>query len=188
MRPTIWFRAILSASRRAVAVAAQTNSSPSADGVHGSERLRTGPYSSRSRDHAAAHPRFAPANDAARRHSPFRTQSAPQAGDRTGGCGDRTGGRDRTRRLENGQPASGQGPNQGPNQEPGNEGGAGTGQPIVVDVIVPGNKKAALSKVYSHPRTRKGREVRSAVGSGRCAKAHAIRIVPRRADLHRQRG
>ncbi len=35
---------------------------------------------------------------------------------------------------------------------------AGTGQPIVVDVIVRGNKKVALSKAYTYLRTRKGRE------------------------------
>ncbi len=38
------------------------------------------------------------------------------------------------------------------------ENGGVTSQPIVVDVIVRGNKKAALSKVYSYLRTRKGRE------------------------------
>lgn len=148
MRPTIWFRAILLSIATCAAVEAQTNNLPpdeganGANGANGASGYGTGPYSSA--------PAITPLPPSGSPQNATPLPPLPRSAPPIGPAATMPG--------QSSRQAPGQAPGQASNPALGVEGGAGTGQPIVVDVLVRGNKKAALSKVYSYLRTRKGRE------------------------------
>jgi outer membrane protein insertion porin family len=153
MRPTIWFRAILISFAMCAAVAAQTTPLPFGDGAGGgpdpsgpsdASGYGTGPYSSAPAI-TPLPPRGSPQGATPLGPLP---RTAPPIG--PAGIGGQAG--------IGGSVGIGGPAEVLPGQTATAENGGVTSQPIVVDVIVRGNKKAALSKVYSYLRTRKGRE------------------------------
>ncbi|MFM7070334.1 MAG: POTRA domain-containing protein, partial [Planctomycetota bacterium] len=150
MRPTIWLRAILISIATCAAVAAQTTPLPPGGGVGGGPNASdgsgygTGPYSSA--------PAITPLPPRGSPQGATPLGPLPRTAPPIGPAG--VGG-----------PAGAMGPmgvggptDVLPGQTATAENSSVPSQPIVVDVIIRGNKKAALSKVYSYLRTRKGRE------------------------------